>query len=148
MYSVNGYVVDVSVFVEVCVRGNSAAASDAFLRYVLQSGVRLYAPEVIYYEFLGALRKYELNAGYIELEKDLTTFLRLDLTTFAAKNLLPVVANIARRHKLSTYDAFYLAVAQQENVPLVSVDRRLINGCAGKGFNILHVDYFVEFLRK
>ena len=40
---------------------------------------------------------------------------------------------LARRHRLTAYDASYLALAIQEGVPLASLDRRLKEAAAAEG---------------
>ena len=44
-----------------------------------------------------------------------------------------LVLTLARRHRLTVYDASYLALAIQEGVPLASLDRRLKEAAAAEG---------------
>ena len=43
-----------------------------------------------------------------------------------------LVLTLARRHRLTAYDASYLALAIQESVPLASLDRRLNEAAAAE----------------
>lgn len=61
----------------------------------------------------------------------------LDLITTAAKELLMPAVEIARQYTISIYDAFYLALSQSLAVPLVTVDKRLVNATVGKPFHVV-----------
>lgn len=46
------------------------------------------------------------------------------------------VLGLARRHKLTVYDAAYLELAQRGNLPLATVDDALIQAARGSGISV------------
>jgi predicted nucleic acid-binding protein len=47
------------------------------------------------------------------------------------------VLNLARRHRLTVYDAAYLELARRRGLPLATLDRRLAAAAAGEGIALL-----------
>lgn len=134
------YVIDASVLVELFVAGPESDACIRFLEQTASDLDELHAPDMIYYEVAGALRKYELkDAGYTQFGEDVANLFDLDIVITLAKDLLLPAVEIARAHMLSVYDSFYLALAQQLGATLVTVDQRLVNGAANKPFQVKHV---------
>ena len=133
------YVIDASVIVEAFVGGEVAQACVGTLESVIRHWGELHAPDVIYYEVAGALRKHELRASYATLSEDIATLDDLALTTVPARTLLLPAVDIARRHAIGIYDAFYLALSERLRIPLITADRRLVAACANKGLNAIHV---------
>jgi predicted nucleic acid-binding protein len=125
----NRLVVDASVVVKWFlpeVRAESAlrlAASDrAFL-----------APELLGAEFANALWKKRLR-GEVEgtaAAGILEHFRRVAIETFALMPLLPSAFAIASAAGHSVYDCLYLALAEREDCPLVTADRRFYQAFAG-----------------
>jgi predicted nucleic acid-binding protein len=112
-------VVDASVLVEVAI-GNAAA--ETTLRKL--GGHRPVAPELIDAEIASALKGHE-RAG--RLERDAATafarsLLAVPLRRVSHRLLLQDAWDL--RHRLSTYDAFYLALARRLDAPIVTCDRR------------------------
>jgi predicted nucleic acid-binding protein len=114
-------VVDASVLV--------AALTDAGAEGVWAEGMvaagPLAAPHLVLAEATNVLRRLELSGRLSRLEaaaaaRDLTLF-HLDLLPFA-----PFADRIwALRGNLTSYDAWYVAVAEELDLPLATLDRRL-----------------------
>lgn len=112
-------VVDASVLVEV-VLGNRAAAA----RLQDLGGRRLIAPELLDVEFANALKGHE-RAGRLDRATAtalVRSLLHLPLRRVSHRLLLPDAWEL--RHRLSTYDAFYVALARRLDVPVITCDRR------------------------
>jgi len=134
------YVIDASVIVEAFVGGDAAEAYVAILDSIIRQGGELHALDVIYYEVAGSLRKYELRASYATMSEDIATLDDLALTTVPARTLLLPAVDIARRHAIGIYDAFYLALSERLRIPLITADRRLVATCANKGLGVIYVE--------
>ena len=95
---------------------------------LLNSGEPLIAPDLVLAEVCNAawksLRRREIDrAQFDEVASDLTqVFQRL----FPLDRLIRPAATLARELDHPVYDCFYLALAEAENVPLVTADRRLV----------------------
>lgn len=112
-------VVDASVLVEVAL-GNPAATST--IRTL--GGRRPVAPELIDVEVANALKGHE-RAERLDRET-VTGFVRsllhAPIRRVSHRLLLQDAWDL--RHRLSTYDAFYVALARRLDAPVVTCDRR------------------------
>jgi len=54
-----------------------------------------------------------------------TAFIRETCQVLPAPDLVPAAYNLACRHRITVYDALYLAAAVQCSVPLVTADKKL-----------------------
>ncbi|WP_438749228.1 type II toxin-antitoxin system VapC family toxin [Pararhizobium sp. O133] len=54
------------------------------------------------------------------------------------------IVQLARDHRLSGYDATYLALAITENLPLVTLDKKLVNAARAVGLPLLAEDQVIE----
>lgn len=119
----NDYVVDASALVLALV-GKTAAAET--LRARLPT-MRRHAPHLIDAEVGSVLRRHE-RAGRISTAEADTAMSVVDALI---QYRYPHVGELARRawglrHNLGYYDALYVAVAWQLDVPLLTLDARLI----------------------
>lgn len=101
------------------------ADSEAARRIVEQA--RLMAPDLLWAE-LGSLlrrrqRKGELTAA--QSREMLLTLRAFPIRTHRMFPLLPLALEIAMAIGHSVYDCVYLALADEENCPMVTADRRL-----------------------
>ena len=115
-------VVDASVAAKWVLR---EADSEAARRIVEQA--RLMAPDLLWAE-LGSLlrrrqRKGELTAA--QSRELLLTLCAFPIRTHRMFPLLPLALEIAMAIGHSVYDCVYLALADEENCPMVTADRRL-----------------------
>ncbi len=133
-------VLDASVIVALFAPQPATDAAIALLdRALAQDKWGLLAPDCVYYEVTGALRKWERIGVYRGMDEDLFKLYDLPITATSCRELMPAAAAISRQHMLSPYDAFYLALAQHRNAPLITADERLVNGVKGKGFDVRSV---------
>jgi predicted nucleic acid-binding protein len=100
---------------------------------LLSSGEPLIAPDLVLAEVCNAawksLRRHEIDqAQFDEVATDVTqVFQRL----VPLDRLVRPAAALARALDHPVYDCFYLALAEAENVPLVTADRRLVAALGG-----------------
>jgi predicted nucleic acid-binding protein len=112
-------VVDCSAVVDTMFGGSSD-------RFAALIGTRLlHAPQLIDYEFISTLRRH-VTSGLLGAS-DATEALHLfgDLQIERHSPELMRARIWAMRHKLTAYDASYVALAEALNVPLVTRDLRL-----------------------
>lgn len=65
--------------------------------------------------------------------------MRLSLVVSDCVPLSPEALDIALTYRVSTYDAYYLALAAQQHAPLITADKRLIGGSQGTPFDVRYV---------
>lgn len=95
-----------------------------------QSGVKLVAPTLLYYEVTNSLYRY-LKAGIFTLdtvEKTLRAAMALPVELVGEAHLHQRAKDLAVKYNLpATYDAHYLALAEHLDVELWTADARLFN---------------------
>lgn len=116
----NSYVIDASALFEV--------VSSTTLGEVVGRTIRdreLIAPELIDAEVLSTIRRGVLTDSVPETIAA-AAVQRLINMPIARYSLTGLIADAWEyRHNVSAYDAFYLAVARKNDIPLVTVDARL-----------------------
>ena len=89
----------------------------------------LAAPVQIRYEvpsaIIAAHRRREPRLSREAADEAVAQFLATDLTTYHAPGLIRLAVPLVYQHDIALYDAVYLALAQQLDVPLITADRRL-----------------------
>jgi len=136
------WVLDASVVVGLYVPQPWSDQALTFLEAAIRSRARLAAPDALYYETAGALRKYASARGRGAPDAtlvDLARLVDLPIETTSCRDLTLEAADISLRHVISTYDAFYLALSARLGVPLVTADERLVGAVAGKGFDVRNI---------
>lgn len=103
-----------------------------YAKAVLEGGDSLIAPLLFRVELLSAVRKKirlgELPAGAARALIDEIT--DVPVIEVAAATLFSPAMSIALRFNRSIYDSLYVALAFQEDCPLVTADRRLYDAIA------------------
>jgi predicted nucleic acid-binding protein len=59
------------------------------------------------------------------------------LDTRSLSETMNITLPLARKHRLTAYDAAYLELALREQCPLASLDRQLVQACAGERVTVL-----------
>jgi predicted nucleic acid-binding protein len=106
---------------------DEAADAGAWMDGVAAGRVHVHVPDLIYAESASVLLRY-VRAGKLALDPVLAVLATIIELPFepAPSQLLAVPAcALAVRHGITTYDAHYLALAEAEDVVLVTADRRL-----------------------
>lgn len=115
-----GYVIDASALIEVVLRTDLGEVVAGTIR-----DRNLIAPELIDAEVLATLRRGVLAKAVPESDA-MSAVQRLIDAPITRHSHAPLVVEAWRyRHNVSAYDAFYLAVARKNQLPLITVDARL-----------------------
>lgn len=124
-------VIDASAVVEVLRRSSIGKRVANELR---RRTVR--APELLDVEVLSALKGLE-RAGALSRAgagRAAEEFFRMPVTRASHASLVPLVWEL--RHRLSVYDAFYVAVAQMADCPVLTTDARW-GGAGDLGISVI-----------
>jgi predicted nucleic acid-binding protein len=89
--------------------------------------LQLYAPEVLLMELANALRySSEFSAG--EIIEALETLFELNILLMPfSLDALNLAVTLSMEHDLAVYDAYFLALAQALEIPLITADRRMLS---------------------
>ena len=114
-------VVDASVVVAALV---DTASNGAWAEGILAAGP-LYAPELVGVETTNILRRLERAKQITSAEANAAhdDLMQLDLELFAFESFAPRIWEL--RHNLTSYDAWYIALAESLALPLATLDEKL-----------------------
>ena len=128
------FVLDASIAAAWVLPGEQSDEADAILDDVAAGGAL--APSLLWYELRNILvvatRRGRLPAG--EAVRALGRLRRLPIETVDMTMSGDAgVIEMAERHRLSAYDAAYLALSHQRKVPIATADKALIRASMGAG---------------
>ena len=129
------FVVDASVTLKLLVEEPGSAEARLFFgRLNEPEPPVLYAPDLLYVECANTVWKYVWRYGYAarSAQAALKALADLSLQSVPTQQLFQEAFRLSARHKISAYDACYLALAQQFHCPLVTEDFELIRRVSGR----------------
>jgi predicted nucleic acid-binding protein len=122
-------VIDCSVSATWVLPGELSARAERLLAQVLDGEIRLFVPTLWHYEILNLLRSAVLRKRITEPEAKKALHLLSEIPMEVVDPALqgrPAILEAALRHRLSAYDATYLALADSRGIGLVTADSDLI----------------------
>ena len=121
-------VIDASVVAKIFFKEEVGENADGLLDLHLD----LHAPLLLVYEFSSVLTSWVRRklATADEAKQIRLGFRQLDLEFHHSNTLLDEAFEVALNTGLAIYDATYIALADQLNVPLLTADQRLTNALA------------------
>ena len=132
-------VVDASVAVKIFVpEVLSAQAQEIFGRFASENGAELIVPDFFFIECANVFWKWVQRSAYPpknarEHLRDLTG---LGLTTIPAQLVADDALEIAVEHRITAYDACYIAAAAQLKLPLITADEKLARQVAKGSYEV------------
>lgn len=90
----------------------------------------LFAPELIYIEVLSAIRRH-LNLKKLDFEEAENALADLQIFPLTLQPIHQELQRIwALRNNITSYDAAYVALAESQNLPLLTRDKKLAQAVA------------------
>lgn len=112
----------------------SARADALFAHLAADAQARFFVPDFFYAECASAFVKYVRLAKYssARAKQDLADLRALSLHVTPTADLANDALRLAITHRISGYDAFYIALAELMGAPLITADEKLVRAMAGK----------------
>ncbi len=121
-------VVDASVAVKIFVpEVLSAEAQGLFARFAQENGAELIVPDFFFIECANVFWKWVQRTAYPAkaAQEHLRDLTGLGLTAVPTQVLAEDALDIALKHRVTAYDAYYIAAASQLRLPLITADEKL-----------------------
>lgn len=132
-------VVDASVGIKLFVKEDLSEMADRlFDRLTNQPPAQFYVPDLFYIECTNILWKYVRRFGYNpdQARQDVADLRSLALITVAMADLIEPAMDVALTYDVTAYDASYVALAQQLELPLITADKTLVRKLAGSEMTV------------
>ena len=145
MTAPSAFVVDASVGIKLVLAEALSERADAiFAHLAADPAGQLSVPGLFYVECANILWKHTRRSGLPmdEARKALTNIGQLALRSYAAADLMLGALDIAGREEITAYDACYVFLARQLDVPFVTADEKLARALAGKAYGVVWLGDF------
>lgn len=133
-------VIDASVGIKLYLEETLSDQAHAFFaRLSSHLPAQFFVPDLFYIECTNILWKYVTRFGMAQ--EDATYYIArlgdLALNSTPTADLMADALTIALAHKISAYDAAYVALAKMLQMPLITADRKLVQALAHTGYRVL-----------
>ena len=91
----------------------------------LRDDLQLHAPDILLMESANALRYAGLSEERILQDLETFSALGIEIIQFSL-DVLNSAVNLSLEHDLAVYDAYFLALAQAMEIPLITDDRKML----------------------
>jgi len=122
-----GFVIDTSVVMAWCFKDEADQYADAVLDLLAASTA--FAPSIWPLEVCNVLivaeRKKRLGEADSTRFLELITGLPITIESEPFERIMREILSLARKHRLSTYDASYLELAMRKGLPIATLDSHL-----------------------
>ncbi len=138
-------VVDASVGIKLFVKEEFSEQVHALFAHLTATPpAQLHVPDLFFIECTNILWKYTRRFNYQaeKAHKHLANLENLALQRTPTSDLMVEALDIAVFHTISAYDACYVALGHRLNLPVVTVDEKLINQLANSTYRILRLKDF------
>ena len=132
-------VVDASVGIKIFVIESLSDRADAlFVHLTDDPPARFYVPDLFFIECTNILWKYVRRFGYSpeSARQDVADLAGLPLRVISTGELAGEVLEIAVAHRITAYDAAYVALAQRLSLPLVTADEKMVHQLEGTSLDV------------
>src|SRR5258706_446731 len=113
-------------------------AQELFALLDLDPRPRFFVPDLLYAECTNAFSNYARLTGYTakEARADMTALRALALHVVPTADLAQPALEIALKHRITGYDACYIALAARVRAPLITADEKLVRVMAGQEYAV------------
>jgi predicted nucleic acid-binding protein len=132
-------VVDASVGIKLFLVEPLADRVDTLFSSLTETpAAHLYVPGHFYVECANILWKYVHRFGYSpeNARQDVADLVRLPLRIVPTSELAEAALALALDHRITAYDATYVALAQKTSLPLVTADKALVRRLEPSGLSV------------
>lgn len=137
------YVVDASVVVQLLITDTNSAETEVLFDSI-DDGNKLIVPEFGLLECTNVLWKHVRfqNLPQSDAESLVEDLIQLDIVVTPATGLMPRALEIGLTHNLAIYDSIYIALAENLNYPLITVDQKQATVAQTEGVSLKDIADF------
>lgn len=131
-------VVDTSVCIKNFISDSLTPKVNQLFDHLDNPDTEIFVPDLFYIECANVFWKYVRAGMYTaaEVRVDLATLKSFPLRVVSTADLMEDAVSIAVTHGISAYDASYVALSQQVNTILLTLDQRLVRTLANSSYNV------------
>lgn len=131
-------VVDASVGIKHFISDPLTPQVNQLFDYLVYPQTDIFVPDLFYIECTNIFWKYVRARLYTaaEVRADLATLKTLPFRVISTAELMEEAVNIGFAYGISAYDACYIALSQQVNAPLLTLDERLVKAVAAASYDV------------
>jgi predicted nucleic acid-binding protein len=131
-------VIDTSVCVKQFINDPLTPKVNQLFDHLKDPAAQFFVPDLFYIECANVLCKYVRANLYTaeQADADLIDLKALQLQVTSTQSLMIEAAEIALKYGISAYDASYIALSQQVEAPLLTLDKRLVNSLTDSHFDV------------
>lgn len=133
-------VIDASVAIKLFLQEEDSDKADLlFTALTTAAPARFYVPDLFFVECGNVLWKYVRFHGYPpdSARQDVAALKALKLLTVSTADLLSNALELAFQFEVTAYDAVYVALAKQLNLPLITADSSLVKNLENSELSVL-----------
>jgi predicted nucleic acid-binding protein len=131
-------VVDTSVCIKNFISDPLTPKVNQLFDHLDNPDTEIFIPDLFYIECANVFWKYVRARMYTaaEVRVDLATLKSFPLHVVSTADLMEDAVSIAVTHGISAYDASYVALSQQVNATLLTLDQRLVRTLANSSYDV------------
>ena len=137
-------VVDTSVCIKQFIADPLTPKVNQLFDHFANPQTEIFVPDLFYIECANTFWKYVRARMYTaaEVQTDLVTLKAFPLRVVSTADLMADAVNIALAHGISAYDASYVALSQQVDATLLTLDQKLVNALAATSYDVISFNNF------
>jgi predicted nucleic acid-binding protein len=126
IYPFQDALLDTSVVVKWFVTEEDSGRALDIQQAHLQDDLQLHAPDILLMESANALRYAGLSEERILQNLETVPMLGIEIIPFSI-DVLNSAVSLSLEHDLAVYDAYFLALAQAMEIPLITADKKMLS---------------------